>query len=123
MDTDKKAMRDLIYVMNHPWATQHHEAWLMGHLTGQRLAEGLHSSNPLVHQQALNTKQAWLDSLANLPDKAREKGYHTGLALIEGLRLSGVLDKVAGLFGLGGASVSETVYRQTHHSYHNPRKH
>ncbi len=111
----KQGMKDLIFEMNHPFLEERHQAYLMGVLTGKRLREGLHSTNPIVLAGARSTRDAAIAGLSALPDKANEVGYHAGLALIEGLKTSGVLDKVAALFGLGGASVSERVYRQTHH--------
>jgi hypothetical protein len=115
-DAVKQGMKDLIYAMNHPWEAEKDRAHLLGILTGKRLQEGLHSSSPFVRSEAEHLRSVTLDALNGIPAKTHDVGFRAGQNLIAGLKASGYLDFVAGMFGLGGASSNRHNYRLTHGS-------
>jgi hypothetical protein len=95
-----KALRDAIL---NPMKPVNDLAYIRGQLTGKDLRRGLHSQDPYVRKQAQITRSTYLNALDGIVAGGYVRGYDAGAALIDGLRASGVLDQVAGMFGLGGA--------------------
>ena len=81
----KSAMHDLTWAINHPLALQKDRNKILGALMGKKLRDGINSSNPLVRQVAIETRQTLLTQWNALPSKAMELGRLTIKQLMKGL--------------------------------------
>lgn len=84
-DSVKAGMKNLIWVMNHPWAAEHDRAKLEGILHSKKIQEGLASQNPFVRAAAQAEVDAINAELAKLPPAGYRASTAWGKAFVGGI--------------------------------------
>jgi hypothetical protein len=84
-DNVKSAMEQLTFAMTHPLKMAREVARIEGALTGNKLAEGLQSTNPWIRTVAQQTQDALLGQLREIKGDAYVEAFITGRRVGEGI--------------------------------------